>query len=331
MNRFEYVRAATPDSATAAVSGDAGARFLAGGTTLVDLLRLNVETPRTVVDINGVPLSTIDSGAGAGVRIGAMVRNSTLAADPRVRARYPVLAEALLAGANPQIRNMASVGGNLMQRTRCPYFRDTASACNKRMPGSGCAALGGYNRMHAVLGTSDRCIATHPSDMAVALLALDAVVRTRRPAGGERTIPLDVLYIAYGEDPARESVLAHGELITAVELPAVPWFTRSTYVKVRDRASFDFALASAAVALDLSQGRIRAARIALGGLATKPWRSVEAERALTGAPVGDASFRAAADAALADARAQRDNEFKIELGRRTIVRALTTAAAKSAA
>ena len=285
MNPFTYSHANRPEEAVAAVAKNPRAAFVAGGTTLVDLLRLDVMTPAALVDVNALPLAKIESLPGGGVRIGAMVRNSDLANDPAIRRRYPVLSEALLSGASPQLRNMATVGGNLMQRTRCYYFRDAVSPCNKRQPGSGCAALGGFNRIHAVLGTSDRCIATHPGDMPVALAALDAIVHTRRPGGGERAIPLTDFHVSYGEDPARESVLEHGELITAVELPAVPWFARSAYLKIRDRASYEFALASAAVALDLDRGgsrAIRAARVALGGVATKPWRSREAEQVLIG-------------------------------------------------
>lgn len=336
MKPFSYTHAQDPREAAARVARLPGAKFLAGGTTLIDLLKLEVEGPDTLVDINALPLGRIEPLPGGGVRIGALVRNSDLASDPAIRLRYPVLSEALLSGASPQLRNMATVGGNLMQRTRCPYFRDAGYACNKRQPGAGCAALDGYHRMHAVLGTSDRCIATHPSDMAVALAALDAIVRTVRPEGGGRAIALTDFHVGYGEDPARESVLAHGELIVAVELPPVPWFARSCYVKVRDRASFEFALAAAAVALDLegagsggSAGRIRAARVALGGVGTKPWRSTEAERALTGGPPSEMAFRAAADAAMREARPRRDNAFKVELAKRTLVRALHTAAQRS--
>jgi xanthine dehydrogenase YagS FAD-binding subunit len=331
MNPFAYSRAASPEAAVTAVAGDPRAAFLAGGTTLVDLLKLDVMTPATVVDINELPLSRIDELPGGGLRIGAMARNSDLANHEAVRRRYPVLSEALLSGASPQLRNMASVGGNLMQRTRCYYFRDTASACNKRQPGSGCAALAGYNRIHAVLGTSDRCIASFPGDMPVAMTALDATVHTRRAGGGERALPIAAFYVAYGEDPAKDTVLEHGELITAVELPAIPWLARSAYVKVRDRASYEFALASAAVALDLDGGEIRAARVALGGVGTRPWRSPEAERALTGARVEAATFTAAARAALAGARPYRHNAFKIDLAQRTLVRALETAAQRSIA
>jgi xanthine dehydrogenase YagS FAD-binding subunit len=331
MNPFSYSRVSRPEEAVAAVARDPRAKFVAGGTTLVDLLRLDVETPGALVDINALPLAKIETLPGGGVRIGALVRNSDLANDPAIRRLYPALSEALLSGASPQLRNMASVGGNLMQRTRCQYFRDPLYPCNKRLPGSGCAALGGYNRIHAVLGTSDKCIATSPGDMPVAMVALDAVVHTRRANGGERSIPLTEFHVSYGEDPARESVLEHGELITAVELPATPWFARSHYLKVRDRASYEFALTSAAVALDLepgSGGRVRAARVALGGVATKPWRSREAEQALTGAKVEERTWRAAAEAALRGARPQKDNAFKIELAKRTLVRALATAAEK---
>ena len=328
MNPFSYSNANRPEEAVADVSRNRQAKFLAGGTTLVDLLRLDVETPNHLVDINALPLARIEPLPGGGVRIGAMVRNSDLANDPTIRKRYPVLSEALLSGASPQLRNMATVGGNLMQRTRCYYFRDTAYPCNKRAPGSGCAALEGYNRIHALLGTSEKCIATHPGDMPVAMAALDAIVHTRRPNGTERSIPLVDFHVPYGEDPARESVLEHGELITAVELPAVPWFARSHYLKVRDRASYEFALASAAVALDLDRDRIRAARVALGGVGTKPWRSPEAEQALAGRKAEEATYRAAAEAALSGARPQKDNGFKIELAKRTLARALAVAAEK---
>jgi xanthine dehydrogenase YagS FAD-binding subunit len=328
MNPFSYAHANRPEEAVAAVSKNRQAKFVAGGTTLVDLLRLDVETPDHLVDINALPLARIETLPGGGVRIGALVRNSDLANDRTIRQRYPVLSEALLSGASPQLRNMASVGGNLMQRTRCYYFRDTVYPCNKRVPGSGCSALEGYNRIHAVLGTSDKCIATSPGDMPVAMVALDAVVHTRRPNGAERAIPLTDFHVSYGEDPARESVLEHGELITAVELPATPWFARSHYLKVRDRASYEFALASAAVALDLDGGRIRAARVALGGVGTKPWRSPEAEQALTGQKAEEATYRAAAEAALRGAKAQKHNGFKIELAKRTVARALAVAAEK---
>ncbi|HZM05850.1 MAG TPA: xanthine dehydrogenase family protein subunit M [Candidatus Saccharimonadales bacterium] len=329
MNPFDYQSAETPENAIAAVAAHPQASFLAGGTTLIDLMKLNVETPRTLIDINALALAKIEEAADGGVRIGAMVRNSDLANDARIQRRYPVLSEALLAGASPQLRNMATVGGNLRQRTRCYYFRDTFSACNKRNPGTGCAAVAGYNRIHAVLGTSEKCLAAFPGDMPVAMTALDAVIHTRRADGSERAFPITDFYVGYGDDPAKETVLDHGELIVAVELPALPWLAHSAYVKVRDRASYDFALASAAVAVDVNEGKIRNARVAVGGVATKPWRSPAAEKSLTGQPPGEQTFRAAAEAALDGARAWKDNGFKIELSKRTLVRALQTAAAKA--
>jgi xanthine dehydrogenase YagS FAD-binding subunit len=322
MELFSYVRADGPAAAVKLVSGEAGAEFLAGGTNLVDLMKIGVRSPAQVVDVNHLPLGKIEV-SDAGVRIGAMVRNSDLAYHDAIRQRYPVLSEALLSGATPQLRNMATVGGNLMQRTRCPYFRDTTWACNKRQPGAGCAALEGYNRSHAVLGTSEKCIATHPSDMCVALVALDAVVKTQGPRG-ERSIPITDFHVAYGDDPARETVLEHGELITAVELPDRALFARSHYLKVRDRAAFEFALAAVAAALEVKDGKITAARLALGGVASKPWRAAAAEKALVGAAPGAAAYAAAAKAALGGARPQKHNAFKIELARRAVVRALTT-------
>jgi xanthine dehydrogenase YagS FAD-binding subunit len=255
------------------------------------------------------------------MRIGALATNTDVAYHPQITARFPALSEALLSGASPQLRNMATVGGNLLQRTRCPYFRDGTSPCNKRAPGSGCAALDGYTRSHAVLGTSARCIATHPSDMCVALVALDAVVHTRGPSGN-RAIPIAELHTLPGDHPEIESVLAPGELVTHVELPATPLAARSRYTKVRDRASFSFALASAAVALEVQGGTIRDARIALGGLATRPWRAVDAERWLIGKRAALDSFRRAAAMALDGATPRDDNAFKVELGRRTVLRAL---------
>jgi xanthine dehydrogenase YagS FAD-binding subunit len=323
---FAYEAAADASSATNVAAREPGARFLAGGTTLVDLMKLGVEQPSRVVDINALPMAAIEPLANGGLRIGATVRNSALADHALVRARYPVLVQAVLAGASPQVRNMASTAGNLLQRTRCYYFRDTASPCNKRRPGAGCAALAGYNRIHAVLGTSEHCIATHASDMAVALVALDATVRITGPRG-DRAVPLTEFYVEPGADAGRESVLGHGELITAVDVPALPWATRSLYLKVRDRASYAFALASAAVALDIDDGRIRAARIALGGVATTPWRASDAEHVLAGRPPGTDAYGAAADTALAGAVTRKHNAFKIELAKRTLVRALARAAA----
>ena len=326
MKPFTYVRPADARSAIAA-AGASGASFLAGGTTLIDLMRLEVMSPTAVVDLGRLPLAAIERH-GDGIRIGAMARNSEVATDALVVERYPLLAQALLAGASPQVRNMATVGGNLLQRTRCPYFRDLAVSCNKRAPGTGCAALEGYTRSHAILGTSGSCIATHPSDMCVALAALDAVVHTRN-GGRERAIPIGDFHTLPGEQPEVENVLEQGELITHVELPASPFAAHAHYVKVRDRAAFAFALAAAAVGLDVADGRIRAARIALGGVATKPWRSMEAEQALVGQPPSRASFERAAAAALVEPKPRRDNAFKVGLAKRTIVRALELAWGKS--
>jgi xanthine dehydrogenase YagS FAD-binding subunit len=276
-------------------------------------------------------MASVGDLPGGGLRLGALARMSDVAWDRRVAERYPVVSQALLAGASGQLRNMATMGGNVLQRTRCWYFRDTAMPCNKREPGSGCSAIRGINRIHAILGTSEQCIATHPSDLAVALAALDATVRVRGGGAGaattERTIPFTAFHVLPGAHPERETVLGQGELITAIDLPALPFAARSLYLKVRDRASYAFALASAAVALDLNGGTIRGARVALGGVGTKPWRSPEAERALVGRPANEATFRAAADAALRGAVPRRDNAFKLELAKRTLVRALTEVSA----
>jgi xanthine dehydrogenase YagS FAD-binding subunit len=317
-----YVRPADTSAALAAAQGD-GARYLAGGTTLVDLMRLDVMAPAALVDVGRLPLAAI-AERGDRLHIGALARNADVAYHPVVARRYPLLAEAILAGASPQVRNMATVGGNLLQRTRCPYFRDVATACNKRTPGAGCAALEGYTRSHAILGTSEACIATHPSDMCVALIALDAVVHTRLD-GRDRAIAIGDFHLAPGAHPEIETALAAGELITAVELPPSPFTAHSRYVKVRDRAAFAFALASAAVGLDVDGGRIRAARVALGGVATRPWRALAAEEALVGQPPGRAAFERAARAAVAGATPRRDNTFKVELAQRTVVRALELA------
>jgi xanthine dehydrogenase YagS FAD-binding subunit len=322
MNPFRYVQAHEQAAAVGQVADDPRAAFLAGGTTLLDLMKLGVEAPATLVDINRLPLSRIE-GQGGGLRIGALVTNSDLAYHEVARARYPVLSQAILSGASPQLRNMATVAGNLMQRTRCPYFRDGVSPCNKRVPGAGCAALDGFNRSHAVLGTSDQCIASNPSDMCVALAILDAVVHVGGPRGS-RAIPFNEFHLLPGDTPQRETALEHGELITAVELPAAPFAARSHYLKVRDRSSYEFALASAAVALEVQDGVIRTARLALGGVATKPWRAFAAEQLLIGARPGEAAYAAAAREALKDARGRPFNAFKIELARRVIVRALTT-------
>ncbi len=326
MRPFVFAAAADARTVRDVLAREPGARVLAGGTTLVDLMRLGVERPSHVVDINELPLDCVETLGDGTLRIGALVRNSDLARDARVRKHFPMLAQAVRAGASPQVRNMATTAGNLLQRTRCYYFRDAASSCNKREPGTGCPAIDGYNRIHAVLGTSGDCIASHPSDMAVALAALDAVVRIEGP-GGERTVSAREFHLLPDAHPERETVLEHAELVTAVDVPPLPWAGRSLYLKVRDRAAFAFALASAAVALDLAGDRVRAARVALGGVGTKPWHSPEAERVLAGSPCSPATFSEAADAALAGAVGRRHNAFKIELAKRTLVRALTQAAA----
>ncbi|QEL20662.1 FAD binding domain-containing protein [Limnoglobus roseus] len=325
MTPFDYVRADGPDAAVKQVVARPTAAFLGGGTGLIDLMKLYAERHDLLVDVSRLPMDKVEA-TEKGVRIGANVRNSDLAYHAAIRTRFPVLSEALLSGASPQLRNMATVGGNLMQRTRCPYFRDGHSACNKRVPKSGCAALDGVNRGHAVLGTSDHCIATHPSDLCVALAILDATVRTTGPKG-ERTIPFADFHRLPGDTPDRETALDHGELITAVDLPALPWATRSHYLKVRDRASYEFALTSAAVALEIADGVIKQARIALGGVGTKPWRAAEAEKALVGKKPTPEAFAAAGDAALAGAVPRQHNAFKIPLAKRTVARALAAAAA----
>jgi xanthine dehydrogenase YagS FAD-binding subunit len=322
MQSFQYQDAKTVDDAVSANGGIAGAKFVAGGTTLIDLMKLNVETPQTLVDINRLPLTGVESTSDGGVQIGAMVRNSDLANHELIQKPYPVLSQALRSGASPQLRNMATTGGNLLQRTRCYYFRDTAyAACNKRNPGSGCAAIDGFNRIHAILGASEHCIATHPSDMAVAMMALEATVHTQG-SSGSRSIALDEFYLVPGNPPQKENVLAPGELITHVTLPALADGTRSYYLKLRDRASYEFALSSAAVVVRVSDGRIRSARVALGGVATKPWRSREAEKELEGHPVGEKTFQAAASAAVRGARPLHDNAFKVKLVQLCLVRAL---------
>jgi xanthine dehydrogenase YagS FAD-binding subunit len=312
-------------AAVQAVTADPEAMFLGGGTNLVDHLRLGIADPGRLVDVSGLTSSEIVDTTGGGLSIGAAVRNSDLAADPRVRERYPVLAQAVLDGASGQLRNMATTAGNLLQRTRCAYFQDVTTPCNKRSPGSGCSALGGWTRNHAILGASEHCVATHPSDMAVALAALDAEVRVLGP-GGERTIAIGELHRLPGDVPQRDTVLEHGELITAVELPGLELAANSRYRKVRDRASYAFALVSVAAALDVRDGAVRDVRIALGGVAHKPWRAALAEAALRGAPATVDSFRAAADAELEAARAvdglDGGNAFKIELLRRTLVATL---------
>ena len=320
MQAFRYSQPKSIDNAVEA-NGRQNSKFIAGGTTLVDLMKLNVEKPTALVDVNGLPLDRIEPSSDGGLKIGALVRNSDLAWNSDVKQRYSVLSEALLAGASPQLRNMATTGGNLLQRTRCYYFRDTNYQCNKREPGSGCAAIDGFHRIHAVLGGSEHCIATHPSDMAVAMMALEATVHLRG-AQGERSVALNDFYLVPGTTPEKENVLEPGELITYVTLPALPQGTRSHYLKLRDRASYEFALASAAVVVQVSGGKIQHARVAMGGVGTKPWRSKEAEQALQGREANEHTFRAAAEAALKPAKPLRDNAFKVELAKRAIVRAL---------
>ncbi len=330
MNPFVYSRATDAPQAVAELAAAPHAKLLGGGTNLIDLMKMGVERPTQIIDINRLPLAAVEElPGGKGVRIGGLARNSDVAEHPLIKERFPVLSEALLSGASPQLRNRATTGGNLLQRTRCPYFYDPDfPACNKRVPGSGCGALEGYNRMHAILGQSAQCIATHPSDMCVALAALEAVIRVSGPKG-EREIAFKDFHRLPGDTPDQETNLAKDELITAVDLPAHAFAARSHYLKVRDRASYAFALVSVAAALEVQDGKITTARIALGGVAHKPWRAFEAEEMLAGKPAGEAVFKAAADAALAAAKGYRHNTFKIELARRTIVRALTTVAAKA--
>jgi xanthine dehydrogenase YagS FAD-binding subunit len=325
MQNFTYVQPKTADKAIAAI-GTNGGRFIAGGTTLVDLMKLGVETPPALVDVTELPLAQVETLESGGLRIGAMVRNSDLAHHPEVMRSYPVLSEALLSGASPQLRNMATTGGNLLQRTRCPYFRDlTSGACNKRNPGAGCAAMEGHNRMMAILGTSDQCIATHPSDMCVAMTALEAVISIQGPKG-LRSVPIGEFYKLPGDSPHIENVLEPGELIVHVELPPAK-NTRQVYLKLRDRASYEFALASAAVVARVEGGRFRFVRIAMGGVGTRPWRSHEAEAVLTGKAADAATFRLAAEAAMKHAIPRSENGFKVELAKRCVARALKLATA----
>jgi xanthine dehydrogenase YagS FAD-binding subunit len=316
MKAFIYQRA---DSATraAAAAVKPGAKIIAGGTNLLDLMKLQVETPSALVDINALPYDKIEDTPDGGLRIGALVRNSDLAADSRVRKRYGVLSRALLAGASAQLRNKATTGGNLLQRTRCYYFYDVTKPCNKRNPGSGCAALAGFNRIHAILGASDQCIATHPSDMAVAMRALDARVETINREGEARAIPIADFHLLPGKTPEIETSLKSGEIITAVTLPPPPPGVQ-VYRKVRDRASYAFALVSVAAIVDTARGRIRSARLAFGGLAPKPWRVAQAEEKLANATVDPTNFNAAANAVLDGARGFGSNDFKIPLTRRTL-------------
>ena len=322
---FEYARATSVADAVRQMAVSPGAKFVAGGTNLVDLMKVDVERPAKLIDVSKLPLDQVEETAGGGLRIGALVANSDLAYHPLVEQRYPVLSRALLAGASQQLRNMASVGGNLLQRTRCAYFYDVVTPCNKRAPGSGCSAIGGLNRMNAILGTSESCIAVHPSDMCVALAVLEATVRVTGPRG-ERVIALADFHRLPGDTPQRDTNLEGDELITSVELPARGFAANHTYLKIRDRLSYAFALVSVAVGLELEDGTIRQARFALGGVAHKPWRNVSAEAALQGRAADEAAFGAAADLMLREARGFGHNSFKIDLARRAIVRALSQAA-----
>jgi xanthine dehydrogenase YagS FAD-binding subunit len=330
MQPFQLVIPSTIPDAVKAQASDATAqqgaqvRFIAGGTNLVDYMKLNVETPRQLVDINGLPLDKVEPADKGGVKIGALARNTDVANHDLVRLHYTVLSQAILSGASVQLRNMASTAGNLLQKTRCAYYRDTAYGCNKRQPGSGCSAIGGHNRMLAILGTSDKCIASNPSDQNVALAALDAVIHITG-SKGDRTVPIAEFYTLPGDTPERETVLEPGDLITHVTIPALPAGAKSLYLKLRDRASYEFALASAAIVIKTSGSHIDFVRVALGGVGAVPWRSHEAERVLTGKAATPANFRAAAEAALQHARPQSQNGFKVELAKRCLTAAFTQA------
>jgi xanthine dehydrogenase YagS FAD-binding subunit len=322
---FQYSRAGTIADAVRQMAATPDAKFVAGGTNLVDLMRMDVERPAQLIDIARLPLDKVEETAGGGLRVGALVRNSDLAYHALVEQRYPVLSSALLAGASAQLRNMASAGGNLLQRTRCTYFYDIATPCNKRDPGSGCSAIGGLNRMNAILGTSEACIAVHPSDMCVALAVLEATVNVTGPRG-ERVIPFAELHRLPGDTPQRDTNLGADELVTSIELPPRGFATNYTYLKIRDRLSYAFALVSVAVGLELEGDTIREARFALGGVAHKPWRDVQAEAALRGRRADEATFAQAADLVLGEAKGFGHNTFKIDLARRAVVRALSQAA-----
>jgi xanthine dehydrogenase YagS FAD-binding subunit len=332
MHTFEFIRPADQASAIATAARSktaqqgADVRFLGGGTTVIDLMKLNVETPARVLDINRLLLDKIEATSDGGLKIGAIVRNSDLANHSKVQKEYSVLSQAILQGASAQIRNMATIGGNLLQRTRCVYFRDTAMACNKREPGTGCPAITGHNRTLAILGASEHCIATNPSDMCVALAALEATVHIQGP-NGPRAVAFGDFHLLPGNTPHRETVLEPGDLITHVTLPPPTAGSKQVYLKLRDRASYEFALASAAVVLTIASGNITRARVALGGVGTKPWRLPEAEAALAGKPANNSTFRQAAEAGLRDAKPQSENKFKIELAKRCLTHALRMATA----
>jgi len=331
MNAFEFSRPADPAAAVAtaarAKTAQQGAdvRFLAGGTTLIDLMKLNVETPARLLDINRLPLDRIEAAGDGGLTIGATARNADLAHHPIVKRDYSVLSQAILQGASAQLRNMATTAGNLLQRTRCVYFRDTAMPCNKREPGSGCPAITGFNRNLAILGTSEHCIATNPSDMCVAMAALEAVIHVQGAKNATRAIPIGEFHLLPGDTPQRETVLEPGDLITHVTLPPPVKGSKQVYLKLRDRASYEFALASAAIVLNLEAGKVTRARIAMGGVGTKPWRSPEAEAAIVGQAATPDNFRKAAEGAMRDAKPQSQNAFKVELAKRCVAHALQVA------
>jgi xanthine dehydrogenase YagS FAD-binding subunit len=325
MINFQYLRARTVVEAVELKAADPAAKFIAGGTNLLDLMKEHVERPSRLIDISRLPLKRVEETKDGGVRIGALATNTDLAYHPLIEARYPIVSSAILAGASQQLRNMASVGGNLMQRTRCAYFYDAATPCNKREPGSGCSAIGGHNRGHAILGASEACIATYPSDMCVALAVLDARVVMTGPAG-ERVMPITDFHRLPGDQPHRDNNLGQAEMITSVELPPHGFDRNYSYLKIRDRLSYAFALVSVAAALALEGGAIKEARLAVGGVAHKPWRDIDAEAALRGQPANQASFARAADLLLRDAKPHTDNAFKVERARRAIVRTLTQAA-----
>jgi xanthine dehydrogenase YagS FAD-binding subunit len=325
MINFEYARATDVADAVRQIAADPTAKFIAGGTNLIDLMKDDVERPSRLIDISRLPLKTVETTAAGGLRIGALVPNSDLAYHPLIEQRYPLLGSAILAGASQQLRNMASTGGNLLQRTRCFYFYDTVTPCNKREPGSGCSAINGINRINAILGTSDACIATHPSDMCVALAALEARVHVAGPAG-ERVIAFSDFHRLPGDTPQLDTNLRTNEIITAIELPAEGFAANYSYLKIRDRLSYAFALVSVAAALELEGDIVKQARLAVGGVAHKPWRDEAAEAALRGQPANQASFAGAADLLLRDAKGYAHNAFKIDLARRVIIRTLTQAA-----
>src|SRR5918993_2834806 len=325
MRPFKYARATDPNGAARTVAANPGAKFLAGGTNLLDLMKEDVERPNQLVDLTRLKLTEIRR-TGSGVSIGALATNTDTANHPLIRQNYPLLTQAIVAGASGQLRNMATNGGNLLQRTRCQYFYDTAMPCNKREPGTGCGAREGLNRIHAILGWSEKCVATYPGDMANALYALEAVVRVRGANGQERTIPIGEFHRLPGDTPEKDTNLQHGELIVAIDLPKSNFAKNSYYLKVRDRASYAFALVAVAAALEIDGGNIKQARVVLGSVAHKPWRSPEGETALAGKPATEESFRRAADAAPAGARPLEHNAYKVELGKRAVVRALMRAA-----